>query len=106
VNDPSLCNQQYRVRCWAGGLQFHGVAHQPTPKCLAAALKSPPFCSGSFRILQSHLSQASIRTKLDQSQSILVAEQLTVSKDQRIALGFGLGRMGVQKLVGHGVVCV
>jgi hypothetical protein len=31
-----------------------------------------------------------------------VAEQLTVSKDQGIALWFGLGRMGVQKLSGHG----
>jgi hypothetical protein len=28
VNIPSPCNQQYRVRCWAGSLQVHGVAHQ------------------------------------------------------------------------------
>jgi hypothetical protein len=59
----------------------------------------------SYRHLWPHLSQARIRSILDQSQSILVAQQLTVSKDQGIALGFGLGRMGVQKLVGHGDVC-
>jgi hypothetical protein len=31
-----------------------------------------------------------------------VAEQLTISKDQRIALRLIAGRMGVQKLCGHG----
>jgi hypothetical protein len=32
-------------------------------------------------------------------------QQLTVSKDKRIALWVRFGRMGVQKLCGHGDVC-
>ena len=59
----------------------------------------------SYRLLQSHLGQAGIRSILNQSHSILVAQQLTISKDKRIALWLGFGRMGVQKLGGHGVVC-
>jgi hypothetical protein len=31
-----------------------------------------------------------------------MAQQLTISKDQRIALRLIAGRMGVQKLCGHG----
>jgi hypothetical protein len=57
------------------------------------------------RHIRPHLSQTRIRSILDQSQSILMPQQLTISKDQRIALWFVLGRMGVQKLCGHGVVC-
>ncbi len=59
----------------------------------------------SYRILRPHLSQASIRSILKQSQSILMPQQLTVSEDKRIALWLGFGRMGVQKLGGHDVVC-
>ena len=33
-------------------------------------------------------------------------QQLTVSKDKRIALRLIYGRMGVQKLCGHGDVCI
>jgi hypothetical protein len=33
-------------------------------------------------------------------------QQLTVSKDKRIALWVRFGRMDVQKLGGHGDVCV
>jgi hypothetical protein len=60
----------------------------------------------SYRILHSHLSQTGIRSILNQSQSILVAQQLTVSKDKCITLRLIEGRMGVQKLGGHGDVCV
>ncbi len=73
---------------------------------LACSNEIPPFCSGSYRSLQSHLGQARIRSILNQSQSILVPQQLTVSKDKRIALWFVLGRMRVQKLCGHGDVCI
>jgi hypothetical protein len=59
----------------------------------------------SYRHLQSHLGQARIRSILNQSQSILMAQQLTISKDKRIALRLIAGRMGVQKLGGHGDVC-
>ena len=41
VNTRSHCNQQYRVRCRAAGLQVHCVAHQLTRRCLPAAMKSP-----------------------------------------------------------------
>jgi hypothetical protein len=34
-----------------------------------------------------------------------MAQQLTISKDQRIALRLIAGRMGVQKLGGHVDVC-
>lgn len=46
VGDPALVNTQglgnhpHRVRWDAGGLQVHGVAHQPTSRCLPAAMKS------------------------------------------------------------------
>jgi hypothetical protein len=60
----------------------------------------------SYRHLRPHLGQARIRSILNQSQSILVPQQLTISKDERIALWLIAGRMGVQKLSGHGVVCV
>jgi hypothetical protein len=43
---------------------------------------------------------------LNQSQSILVPQQLTVSEDKSIALRLIAGRMGVQKLCGHGDVCI
>ena len=59
----------------------------------------------SYRILRSHLGQARIRSILNQSQSILMAQQLTVSKDERIALWLIVRRMGVQKLGGHDDVC-
>ncbi len=35
-----------------------------------------------------------------------MAQQLTVSEDKRIALLLIAGRMGVQKLCGHGDVCI
>jgi hypothetical protein len=60
----------------------------------------------SYRHLRPHLGQARIRSILNQSQSILVPQQLTVSKDQRITLLLIAGRMGVQKLGGHCDVCV
>ena len=63
------------------------------------------FCLVSYGHLQSHLGQARIRSILNQSQSILMLKQLTVSKDKRIALRLIAGRMGVQKLGGHGDVC-
>jgi hypothetical protein len=56
----------------------------------------------SYRRLRPHLGQARIRSILNQSQSILMLQQLTVSKDKRIALWVRFGRMGVQKLSGHG----
>ena len=59
----------------------------------------------SYRNLRPHLRQARIRSILNQSQSILMAQQLTISKDQRIALRLIAGRMGVQKLCGHGDDC-
>ena len=48
ANTRSRSNQLHRFRRRAGGLQFHGVAHQPNPKCLAAAMKSPPFAQAAF----------------------------------------------------------
>jgi hypothetical protein len=39
------------------------VAIQLTSRCFAAAIK-PPFCSGSYRLFQSHLRQARIRSIL------------------------------------------
>lgn len=45
VGDPALVNTQglgnhpHRVRWGAGGLQVHGVAHQLTPRCMAASMK-------------------------------------------------------------------